>query len=378
VRYDGEQSNFIKRFHLPETERCPVQLDEVKLFVEERLVEAHHDHSQCGEKFQKIGSFFIANREQMTPEAQAYADRITDGFVNAFAEGLNRLPDGKGKRAAARIVGQYRGNHFTAKQLARHLVDFPKDDGPVITDSEAAFYGVIQKILDVMFDATRHTHQGTYFTLVVLHYWCVDELLTAYHLSRHHFSTQAYAHIRMAYEHLDFIRLFREQPQWVAVWSGSDTKKIVHELSPGAVREKLGKNKFDPLYSSFTQLGDHASFAGLQARTAKRGRKGDGTLTVAAFVGGVPREEQIVSSIVQEMMTGVSVLSSAINCFMPHLHSNEAVELLDEAIAAIAMYDRRWYVPWAKEQSINTEGLETLLDKAPEVLSFYKADQQEV
>jgi hypothetical protein len=205
-----------------------------------------------------------------------------------------------------------------------------------------------------------------------LHYWCIDELLAAYHLSRHHFSTQAYAHIRLTYEHLDLITLFRQQPQWVEVWAGGDTKRIIRELSPKKIREKLGKEKYDPIYSAFTEMGAHGSFAGMQARTGTRGRNPDGTLRIVAWVGGVPKQEQIVFSILWTLMTSVSVLGSSVASFEDRLYADEALDMLRTAAEGVSKWHIEYFVPWAKTNGIKVDGLITLLDRAQEILRFYK------
>jgi hypothetical protein len=350
-----------------------VELDEVKRFVTGKYGEALLDPRCIGEKLHDVGQFLIANYEQMPADAQAYADEFFKKFADMMATLLPKMPDGKERRAYARQVAQVQRRHFQARQLARHLIDLPVGDAPIITESEVILYGVLQSILDVLFDATRESSQGIpTLPLLALHYWCIDELLSAYHLSRHHFSTQAYAHIRLTYEHLDLITLFRQQPQWVEVWAGGDTKRIIRELSPKGIREKLGKKAYDPIYSAFTEMGAHGSFAGMQARTGMRGRSPDGTTGIVAWVGGVPRQEQIVFSILWTLMTSVSVLGSSVASFEERLHADEALDMLRTATKSVTKWHKQYFVPWAKANGFDVDGLISLLEKAPEIFRFYK------
>ena len=166
--------------------------EEVKQFVEERFGGLIAAKKPVAELMQEVGTFLITNYDQMTSDAKGYADQLAVKFADVISATLPRLPDGKEKRVIARQIGQVQSKHFQAKYLARHLIDSPIGDSSVIIESETTFYGVLQRILDVLFDATRESSQGIpTMPLLALHYWCVDELLAAYHLSRHHFSTQA-------------------------------------------------------------------------------------------------------------------------------------------------------------------------------------------
>src|SRR5271157_2732523 len=120
-------------------------------------------------------------------------------------------------------------------------------------------------------------------------------------------------------------------------------------------------------------MGSHGSFAGMQARIAHRGKDEDGALKVVVWVGGVPREEQIVFSISWAMMTAVSVLGSAIAAFEQRLRVEEAPELLKAGMDTVAEYHRRHFVPWAQERGLSVEGMVALFDKTPEIFRFYEA-----
>ena len=66
---------------------------------------------------------------------------------------------------------------------------------------------------------------------------------------------------------------FAQQPQWAEVWGGNDKKKILKELSPGAVREKLGKPRFSVNYDFLTEKGMHGTFGAVKTRVVQKTKR---------------------------------------------------------------------------------------------------------
>jgi hypothetical protein len=119
-------------------------------------------------------------------------------------------------------------------------------------------------------------------------------------------------------------------------------------------------------------MGSHGSFAGMQARMGNRGKDEDGTLKVVAWVGGIPREDHIVFSIVWIMLTALSIIDSANATFEQRLDAEEVQEWLKAGTVAVTEYDRRYFVPWAQENGLSVDGLVAQLEKTPDILKFYK------
>ncbi len=95
------------------------------------------------------------------------------------------------------------------------------------------------------------------------------------------------------------------------LWGGADKKKILSELAPGAVRVKLGKPKFDPIYDFFTERGMHGAFGAVRQRIIHR-EKPDGDRSVAMWLGGVPWNEEVdiaVSSCVLSALLTLATLA---------------------------------------------------------------------
>src|SRR5208282_5002630 len=105
-----------------------------------------------------------------------------------------------------------------------------------------------------------------------------------------------YGHLRTVYDLLEKVELFLKQPRWADVWAGGDKKKILKELSPGEVRAKLGKPKFDLAYSMLSELGSHGTFEGVRRRVVKKPTQNNRP-QVGIWVGGVPWDSEVVVSI---------------------------------------------------------------------------------
>lgn len=342
--------------------------------MKEQFAEGLGDPITFTSKMAEVLAFVDQHHESMTPDALAYVNKFWDGLIGVFEHGVEKLPDSAQRRDAARQIGLAAGKHFKAEYLLSTLTAPPANKFSIVEAAPPVFCKILQHALDVLFDATRQSSHGVaWFAVLSLHYWCVDELLAAFHLATRKYATQAYAHIRTAYETLDKIRLFKEQPEWAEVWAGADEKKIWNELRPAAVRKKLGKVKNDPLYSFFSKLGAHGTFSGVQARTARRrARTEESVLGVTVWVGGVPSEEHVAFSVSYTIMATVSVLLSAVAAFSERLNEQDALGSLDSAIEVAIEFERKHFAGWAAKAGVDMEAFLSLINERPRVLEFYK------
>jgi len=91
----------------------------------------------------------------------------------------------------------------------------PDKKPEIIDDTRVIFTTKLQNVLDFLLDVREKRQQGVAgFAKISLFYLCIDELLTAFHLTQHAFVNQAYSHIRSIFENLDKIDLFHQQPEW--------------------------------------------------------------------------------------------------------------------------------------------------------------------
>lgn len=346
-----------------------MKLEEVKAKAAECLSEGFLDPGKFSAKLGEFIRYAFAHYESMDDEAKAYVDRAQEGIIGMIAGQIERLPDGPQRRSLVRQVALARGKHLKAEGLTRSLSAAPAYELPIIQKAEPVFFGVLQHLLDVLHDATTASHRGAaQFSAISLLFWVVDELLVAFHLAQRKYATQAYSHIRTVYDNLEKVELFYKHPEWADVWASEDEKAKLRELKPSAVRMKLGKPRFDPLYSFFSEVGTHGTFRGVQGRVAKRVKANssdDGGIGVRVWVGGIPREDQIVMSISSCIFAVVSSLLTAVEVFHARLNEEDAARMLQTAIEQSVEFLQEHFVNWAEKNGFDVTELLYSIQKKP-------------
>jgi hypothetical protein len=349
-----------------------MNLEEIKTKAAEYLSEGFRDPSQFSTKLGEFLIYSFGEYENMDADAKAYADRVHEGIIGMFADGIERLPDGIQRRELLRLIASAQGKHFKAENLAKSLSAAPEYQYPIIQKAEPVFFGILQQLLDVLHDATNGSHSGVArFSAVSLFFLNVDELLVAFHLAQRKYSTQSFSHARNIYENLNKIELFHKEPKWADIWASEDQKAIYRELRPLAVREKLGKPKFDPVYSFFSEVGTHGTFRGVQGRVAKRETKDTGEpvqIGVRVWVGGVPREDQLVISVSACIFAVVSCLVLATEVFIERLNEEEVLHILQAAVDRSADFLKEHFVGWADARGFDVTEMLEAIQKKPSIL----------
>ena len=304
--------------------------------------------------------------DELTPDAQQMIDNILEGMQSHFNEAIAKLPDSVQKRQLKRTLALSSGKHFDAKQLIKILESAPSTTRLANEIAlEGIFTNKLQNILDLLFDISQLTQTGpASFAQVNLLYMCIDELLAAFHLARHRFINQSYAHIRTVIEHLDKVELFKEQPQWVEVWIGDDEKKIWDELKPGAVRKKLGNQVHDPLYSFLSKLGTHGTFKAVQSRTAMVvPASKDETTKILVWVGGCPLDHNVVWMNALLIHALFRVVLQVWQSFGDQLFQEECLKIVQEMFDDEVKYLKDYFLTWAKEKGLDTSDLNNFLSE---------------
>ena len=240
----------------------------------------------------KMLQYGSQNYDQLSPDVKTIIDNLFDSAEQIFIKAMASLPEGKEKRQCQRSHDRIKNRRFYVKHLLQSFEKPPALDISILEKSRKVFVDRLQNALDFMLDVTKKTHKGeAEFAKLGLISLCINELLCARHLIEHHYITQAYAHIRTTNEILDKIELFHQKPEWAKLWASNDEKSILHELSPAAVREKLGNPRYDPIYSMFSSLGPHGTFKSVQTTSwsnIKPSEKGNTCITLC--IGGVQRQ----------------------------------------------------------------------------------------
>lgn len=305
-----------------------ITLKDFQVFAEERMSEAIANPDLLRDKFKEIMDFGIANEASMDAEAIAQFDNLLKIIPNMFEIGLRNVPDSPDKRRMLRAIAGTRQKHHRSQDLLKRLgMPYP-EPRPIVEAARPIFLEAHQSILDLLWDATQQSQSGApQFATLGLLYWTVDELTAAFYLAERRYTTQAYNHLRTVHDLLDKAELFFRYPQWAEVWGCGDKKKIINELSPGAIRKKLGKPKFDPVYGFFTELGTHGTFEAVRKRVTQTGIK-DGRTQVAMRIGGTPWETEVDTVIACCLVTVLSSLITIGQVYETRLHAGEVVAIL--------------------------------------------------
>lgn len=316
---------------------------------------------------QKILEFLMYcsdNYDKLSTKAQKRVDNAFDSLGEYLGEVIKSLPEEKQKRKCQRIYALVSGKHWYVKTLVDILESPPRLKASIFKETRQTFLHRLQDVLDLLFDVSKHKHRGTArFAQISLLYFCVDELLAGFHLAQHAYTNQAYAHIRTIYECLDKITLFAQQPNWADVWCSEDEKKILNELGPAAVREKLGQKRFDPVYSFFSKLGPHSTFQAIRARTGvSKETLPRGKTQVGIWVGGCPQEYHVIMTNFFLIYVLLHVVIETIAIFDDYLDREEAIQVLQDAMNEFKKFTLTHVVQWAKGRGLDTSEIEEFLN----------------
>jgi len=334
-----------------------------QLFVESDTANA----SQLQAKFWEFMQYSIEHYDVLDEEAKSHIDRVFRELQKAAKTVADALPDGPEKRQMMRQLSLAGGGHFLAENLIAILESPTQHVHPILAAARQAFAQLLQKTLDVLFDATQHTYEGPAdFAKIGLCYWAVDELLSAFRLAQCAFTNQSYAHIRTCGEILDLIELFGKQPKWAKLWTTGNDKEVWKNLRPAAVRKKLGAPKKDPMYSFLSEHGSHGTFRGLQARSLRVDRNdAKERKSFKIWVGGSPMVHHIVWTNSLCVYTALQLLAKCVSAFSQYLNADEIEGVLETSGEITGQFFREHYVGWAKDAGLKYEPILEFLDKTP-------------
>lgn len=309
-----------------------ITVKEFQAFALQRLADAITTPDTFRDRMKEILDYAVENESSMDDEARASYLNLLNGISTMFEHGLAEVADSPDKRKLLRLVALTKQKHHRAENFLNGLGRPLPVPFPVAAAGKPVFLDTLQSVMDLLFDATRETQKGVgQFASLSMLYWTVDELNVAFYLAERKYTTQTYSHLRTVHDLLDKADLFFQQPQWADVWGGPDKKKILHELRPGAVRAKLGKPKFDPVYDFFTERGMHGTFGAVQKRVVQRG-KSQGTTRVAMWMGGVAWDEEVDIAISSCILSTLLTLITVAKVYETRLHPAEIRALIQARV----------------------------------------------
>jgi hypothetical protein len=338
-----------------------ITLKDFQAFAQERIGEGIAHPEQFRDKFKEVFDFAVANESAMDAEANAYFNNFLDTIASLFERATSNLADTPDKRKMLRLIAGVKRKHHRAETLFKQLgMPYPVPI-PIVEAASPIFLDAQQSVLDLLWDATQESQHGVaQFATLGLLYWTIDELTAAFYLAERRYTTQAYGHLRTVHDLLEKAELFFHQPAMADVWASRDKKRILKELSPGAIRRKLGRPPFDPVYGFFTELGIHGTWEALRKRVTQTGKKED-RAQIAMRIGGTPWDSEVEMAIVGCILTVLSTLLSIVKIYDARLHRREAATILRARFEQAREFLDVHFLESRKREGVDTSALtETL------------------
>ncbi len=279
---------------------------------------------------------------------------------------VDEMEDSTRKRQAFRALKTITGDHHSCAWLTKILERKSEIKEPIITEARRVFEDILQFAIDCLFDVTSESHEGLVpYAKLTLLYFCVDELLVAAHLTQHAFVNQAYTHLRSVYEALDKAELFEKQPEFVKLWASNapeDKKTQIKELSPAAVRKKLGKERYDPIYSFFSEFGPHGTFRMAQSRSGIQ-KNGGKRPKLHIWIGGCPFESNVFLSASFLIWVSTQYACKVAELFGSKIDDREMIPRLYKISNECFEFLNTYYVPWIEKEGIDPKPLKDHIEK---------------
>jgi hypothetical protein len=117
---------------------------------------------------------------------------------------------------------------------------------------ELYFTGAMEPLLRLLGQAEHQGSGMAHFAVRHLIARAMSDLIASVHLILHGYLNQGYGTMRTAYEALDIVDLLATGEEEAAKWMF--TEKGYAEFSPSAVRKRLGRPKFDEIYSKLSEF----------------------------------------------------------------------------------------------------------------------------
>jgi hypothetical protein len=317
-----------------------------------------------GQVIKDYMQFIVNNADNLSPDAQELIPSFKDIATKALDAYLEATPDTLEKRKLRRQLKTIKKNLPLVKSILSDLEKKTTIELPIISSTKDFFEKYCQTLLELLYEASEKTLKGIKsLAKLNLLFSCADELIISFHLAQHGFANQSYVHTRAVIEALDLIELFMKDNKYAEIWARGTMKEKLKVLKPSVVREKLG-DKYDPLYSLFSEYGTHPTWDYTTVKSAISIQKSPkGNPLVRITIGGTKQTIHVLMSNVLCSMVLMQTLFITLKVYEEQFHKEDFSNMIDEFTKALSDYMFTHVIPIAKQANLNTSDLEEFLKK---------------
>lgn len=302
------------------------------------------------------------NYNEMDSEAQTYVDKVFDGILDIAGENIGKLPESYEKRKASKLYKIATGKHHSIEQLLQQLESNSSQKEDIAIEMEGYAISGIQDIMDFLLEIRENTKDMSLIPCVSLLHSCIDEFLVSIYLARHNYFIQANAHLRTIYETKDRVKLFCREPKFLEIWSGNDYKLKNKELSPSAVRKKLGDVDYDEFYEFLSDIGTHPSYKSFQSRTVIL-KSDDSKKHIKIMVGGQPFEHLRIFFYSSLLRIINDVLFTIFEFGKEVIKEEDVNMVLNKQESTMKLFTSKHYIRWVEENGMDASELKSHISR---------------
>ncbi|OGG62300.1 hypothetical protein A2952_00400 [Candidatus Kaiserbacteria bacterium RIFCSPLOWO2_01_FULL_59_34] len=343
-----------------------------KAQLQEKLVELAKKAQETGDLRESMSAYlaFIKdNYNDLDSEAKIIGDKAFEILGTLAKETLEKMPDSIEKRKMTRMHASAYGDHWDIESIAETLEKPTHLDKPILKATEEFFLEHTQMIADLMHDVLSNNLKGPDAAILALYCSAIDELIVAFHLAQHAYGPQVLSHVRAVYEIKDKIELFSSQPEHLQLWASddpNDAENVRREYSAAGVRKKLGKERYDPVYSFLSEMGTHSTMKYVQSKILLHKPQDSEPLKREAkiWVGGSPREDHLVVANTGVVQAVTVILASFVDVYKDYLHAEEGVQMMKSAFEKYKAYMVKYFCDWMEANGTDSSKARAFISSA--------------
>lgn len=307
-------------------------------------------------------TYGVERFDDLDDAAKDFIDRNVSILSNAATDAIAALPDSPEKRQMMRKAKLARGE-IVRPQANLDTLGTPRSrETPPLVAAEQFVVAALQSAANIIHDISARRRNGVQdAALIATFTGAMDDLLAATHLLRHGYNNQASALLRAAHESLELAELFRTDEDAAELWASGDARERWKKQRPAKVRERLGKDKVDPLYAMLSESGTHSSFRGFRNRSGQLAGDDAAVPKITIWIGGTRNLVILHMTAFVLMYETFSLVLGMSKAFALEIDNDEYSDSIDHLVANLRQVVTEHLLPSLEDAGLDTSGLNDLL-----------------